>query len=342
MDACQTSLDVIAATTPGIPPQPVFPGFLPPNIPPRELREVRTIQRPGEEFLQPVIVVTITHSQPAPTVIVKRETTPSGRPPLIIFRGLKLPHKKPIIVDRRVNRMVPLEIVDQRESPDAMIGGMRMMNDAVLQTGGGVPINVASSMPPGTIFLSNGTMIPPQQQVMAGVIDDGLMVVPPAPSPSPYLRRKPPESFGPPENFASIPNSTSPPPQQPFYQPMPSPQPTGAAAEPADEARPRVRFAEQAQYREFQPDPSEYASDDAEDDEEPWMYPPARSSRSSRSRYPGDYSSGSSGYDDLYNGPRSAFSVPASFEPPILSMRSSNAADDFYPRARYRSGPGVV
>lgn len=64
----------------------------------------------------PIFVVEVSRLRPAPVVVVTRESTPSGEPPVIIFRGERT-IKDVVVFDRRVDKSRPLVIIDQRENP---------------------------------------------------------------------------------------------------------------------------------------------------------------------------------------------------------------------------------
>lgn len=120
-------------------------------------------------------------------MVVRRESTPDGQPPVIIVRGEGLPNKNPVILDRRVNRLQPLVVIDQREDPMLFDGGDMMMgNQAPILDEAGNPF--MPGLPQGMGFADmNGNNGIPQMQGMPQPMQTGNGNLPR----SSYLRRKP-------------------------------------------------------------------------------------------------------------------------------------------------------
>ncbi|KAI7851577.1 hypothetical protein BDC45DRAFT_515319 [Circinella umbellata] len=53
---------------------------------------------------------------PEPIVVIKRETTPAGSPPVVLITGVFIKHKRPIIVDERRDQSKELMVFDRRST----------------------------------------------------------------------------------------------------------------------------------------------------------------------------------------------------------------------------------
>ncbi|KAJ2956227.1 hypothetical protein NQZ79_g7887 [Umbelopsis isabellina] len=151
-----------------------------------EVVEIDTAAQLGYD-LQPIVIVECSRFAPAPIVVVRRESTPDGQPPVIIVRGEGLPNKNPVILDRRVNRLKPLVVIDQREDPLLFDGGEMMMgNQAPILDEAGNPF--MPGLPQGMGFADmNGNNGIPQMSGMPQPMPTGNGNLPR----SSYLRRKP-------------------------------------------------------------------------------------------------------------------------------------------------------